>query len=92
MEICCKTQFFKVLSSIFRLEGVFRVTKAAWGCLYVSGTNWKKYPLNPGNFPVLALFFHLSFPKIWLTHPHKNYIFEIIKDRAIISQSVAILV
>ena len=44
-----------------------------------------------GIFPVLALYFHLSLPKIWLTHRHKNYIFETIKDRAIISQSLAIL-
>ena len=41
------------------------------------------------NFPVLAQFFHLSLPKIGLSHPHKNYIFEIIKDRAIISQILA---
>ena len=44
-----------------------------------------------GNFSVLALFFHLSLRKIWLTHPHKNYIFVTIKDRAIISQSLALL-
>ena len=44
-----------------------------------------------GNFPVLALFFHLSLPKLWLTHSHKNYIFEAIKHRAIISQTLAIL-
>ena len=43
------------------------------------------------NFPVLALFFHLFLPKFGLAHPHKNYIFETIKDRAIISQSLAIL-
>ena len=48
-------------------------------------------PGKLGNFPVLAPFFHLSLPKIWLTHPNKNYIFETIKDRAIISQSLAIL-
>ena len=48
-------------------------------------------PGKLGNFPVLALFFHLSLPKIWLTHPNTNYIFETIKDRAIISQSLAIL-
>ena len=48
-------------------------------------------PGRLGNFSVLALFFHLSLPKIRLTHPHKNYIFEPIKDKAIISRSFAIL-
>ena len=51
--------------------------------LYVSRTNWKDYPSDPkevGNFTVLALFFHLHL-----------YICETIKDRAIISQSLAIL-
>ena len=49
-------------------------------------------PGRLGNFSVLALFLHLSLSKIWLTQPHKSYIFETIKDRAIISQSLAILV
>ena len=48
-------------------------------------------PGKLGNFPVLALFLHLSLPKIWLTHPNRNYIFEPIKDRTIILQSFAIL-
>ena len=48
-------------------------------------------PGKLGNFLVLALFFHLSLPKIWLSHPNKNYIFETIKDRDIISQSLAFL-
>ena len=54
----------------------------------------KIIPQIPGkldNFPVLALFFQLSLPKIWLIHPDKNYIFETVKDRAIISQRLAIL-
>ena len=44
-----------------------------------------------GNFVVLALFFHLSLPKFWLTGPHKNYTFETIENRAISSKSLAIL-
>ena len=48
-------------------------------------------PEKLGNFLVLAIFIHVSLPKIWLTHPNKNYIFETVKDRAIISQSLAIL-
>ena len=51
-----------------------------------------KIPLqSPGKlniFPVLSLFFHLSLPKFWQAHPHKNYIFKINKDRSITSQSL----
>ena len=50
-----------------------------------------KTPEKSGNFPVLALFLQLSLPNIWLTNPHKNYVFVINKDRAIISQSLVIL-
>ena len=48
-------------------------------------------PGKLGNFPVLALFLHLSLPKIWFTHSNKNYIFETNKDRAIISQRLGLL-
>ena len=34
-------------------------------------------------FPVLTLLFRLSLPKIWLSHPHKNFIFEMSNNRAI---------
>ena len=46
---------------------------------------------NPGKlsiFPVLSLFFHLSFPKIWQAYSHKNFIFDINKGRSITSQSL----
>ena len=58
------------------------------------GQNGKITPQAPGglnNYPVLVLSLNLSVPKIGLAHPHKNYIFETIKDRAIIPQSFAIL-
>ena len=90
-----QTDFFKVFFALFLdLRGVFQVTKVTWGCLYVSGTNRKITPQNQsnsGNFPVLDLIFHLPFPKIWYTYPNKNYIFETINDKAITSQSFAIL-
>ena len=34
-------------------------------------------------FPVLTLLFHPSFPKIWLSHLNKNYIFEISDNKTI---------
>ena len=43
-----------------------------WGCSYHSRTNGRNSPPKPWeikNFLVLSLFFHLSFPKIWHTHP-----------------------
>ena len=33
-------------------------------------------PWKNDSFPVLTLFYYLSLPKLWLSHPHKNYIFE----------------
>ena len=35
------------------------------------------------SFPDLTLLFHPPLPKIWLSHLHKNYIFEISNNRAI---------
>ena len=34
-------------------------------------------------FRVLGILFHLSLPKIWNSHPHKNYIFEMSNRRVI---------
>ena len=45
-------------------------------------------PVRLSIFPVLSLALNLSLPKIWQAHLHKNYIFKINKDRAIISQSL----
>ena len=39
-------------------------------------------------FSPLALLFHLSLPKIWHTHPLRNYFFEKYKNRTIITQRV----
>ena len=68
--------------------GVFQNTNVEWR------GQIGKNPQIPGkldSFPVLALFFHLSLSRILLTNPNKNYIRETIKNRAIISQSFAIL-
>ena len=86
---------FESFCSIFRLDGgISRHKGNMEGACMFQGQIGKITPQTLGrlgNFPVLDLFFHLSLPKIWFTHPHKNYIFETIKDRAIISQSLAIL-
>ena len=34
-------------------------------------------------FPVLTLLLRPSLPKIWLSHQHKNYTFEMSNNRAI---------
>ena len=51
-----------------------------------------KIPLqSPGKlsiFPVLALFLHLSLPKIWHANPQEHFILEIYKDRSVSSQSL----
>ena len=36
-----------------------------------------------GLFSVVTLLFRLSLPKIWLSHPHKNNIFEMSDNRVI---------
>ena len=44
------------------------------------------FPAIPGKmtvFLVLSLLFHPSLPKIWPSHPNKNYIFEISDNRTI---------
>ena len=54
---------------------------------YPSREKLKQLPLilmEKGQFfPVLTLLFHLSCPKIWLSHPNKSYIFEMSNNRAI---------
>ena len=68
--------------------GVFQDTNVEWRGQI--GKITPKIPGKSGNFPFLALFFHLSLPRIWLTHPNKNYIFETIMDKAFISQRLKI--
>ena len=42
-------------------------------------------------FPLLTLLFHLSLSKICLSHPNKNYIFEMNNNRAIHWESFIML-
>ena len=47
--------------------------------------NWNNSPDIRGKmtiFPVLTLLFQPFLPKIWHSHPNKNYIFEISNNRA----------
>ena len=83
MEICCRTLFFEVFCSIFRLEEAFRGTKVAGRVPVYFKDKLENYPTNPveiGQFSSFRLIIHFSLPKIWITHPHKNYIFLTIKD------------
>ena len=47
------------------------------------GTTDPDFPGKMTGFPVLTLLFHLCLPKIWHSHLHKNYIFEMRNNRAI---------
>ena len=47
------------------------------------GTIVPDFPGKITVFSVLTPLFRLPLSKIWLSHPHKNYIFEIINNRAI---------
>ena len=64
------------------------------GLLSSQGKIGKIDPDFPGKmivFPVLTVLFHLSLPKIWLSHPHKNYISEMSNNRAICWKSIIML-
>ena len=43
------------------------------------------------SFLLLTLLFHVSLPKIWFSHPNKNYIFEMRNNRAICWKSFIML-
>ena len=47
------------------------------------GTTDTDFPGKMTFFTVLTLLFRLFLPKIGLSHPHKNYIFEMSNNRAI---------
>ena len=56
------------------------------GFLSFQGKTETIAPDFPGKrtvYPVLTLLFHLPLPKIWLSHPNKNYIFGMNNNRAI---------
>ena len=62
-----------------------------WRRSYHSGTDGKIPLQSPGKFsifPVLAQFFHLSFPKISHGQPNKNFIHEFNKGKSVSSQSL----
>ena len=65
------------------------------GLLIFQGKIRKIVPDFPGKndsfFPVLTLLFHLSLPKIQLSHLHKNYLSEMSNNRAICWKSFIML-
>ena len=69
---------FKSFCYIFRLEGLFQDTKVEWIVPVCFRDKLEKLPLKPREDWVFSSFspiFLLFLPTIWLTHPHKNYIF-----------------
>ena len=57
-----------------------------WGLLSFQGKIGTIAPDFPGKmtvFLVFTLLFHMSLPKLWLSHPHKNYIFEMSNNKVI---------
>ena len=64
------------------------------GGFYPSRAKLEQLPLismENDSFLVLTLFVRLSFLKIWLSHPHKNYIFKMSNNRAICLKSSIML-
>ena len=55
------------------------------------GTIVSDFPGKMTFFPVLTLLFNLSLPKIWLSYPHKKYIFEMSNNTAIRKKSFIML-
>ena len=94
IERMFKNLFKNIVFLVFWLNS--RVKEDIWGqngkmegALTIQGQTVKIPLQSPGKlsiFPVLSLFFHLSLPKIWRAHPHKSYLFKIMKDRSITSQ------
>ena len=74
-EICPKIQFFNFFGAFLALRGVNSVGKGVKCCVLMCQGQPGKLPcLSPDKMiilPHLALFFHLSLPKIWHSHPLK---------------------
>ena len=69
-DICQKNTVFKIFWCFLSFEGGggFSQKRCKIVCSDVSGTTWKS-PEKMTIFPHLALFFHLSLPKMWQFHP-----------------------
>ena len=81
-EICQKIQFFNFLVQFFNF----------FLCVRMCQGQPRKIPCLSDEkmtaFPHLALFFHLSLPKMWHFHPLQNHVFEKYKNTTIITQNV----
>ncbi len=90
-----KNIVFPSFYSSFRLDGGnMSQNDEKGGVLMFQGQIGKIVPESPGKsgvFHVLALFFHLSLPKIWQSRAHENYIFKMNKDRSIVSKNFKLL-
>ena len=83
----CPNFFFNFFGAFCDLRGgEFGEKRSKIECSNVSGATWKSPCLSPGKMTIfahLALFFHLSFQKIWDFYPLQNYFLEKYKNRAI---------
>ena len=86
---CCNwnLKFFQVL--YFIQSKALTLLLPRWckkGASILSGQNWNNYfsfPFKNDSFPVFTLLSHLFLPKIWCSHPYKNYIFGMSYNRVI---------
>ena len=86
MKIWGSVKNVKIIG-VFYLSGTFKKRKGNLGqecvkrgLLFFHGKTGKiasDFPMKNDSFPVLALLFHLSLPKIWHSHLHKIYIFRL---------------
>ena len=87
LKKCHNYRFFDIFLDIFhKMKENLGQECVKKGLLSFQGKNWNNFPDIPGKmtvFSVLTLLFHPFLPKIWLSHLHKNYIFEISNNSAI---------
>ena len=79
----CFDIFLEILHKMKMNLGQESVKRGFYPSRAKIGTIYHDIPEKMTVFLVLTLFFHPSLPKIWLSHLHEIYIFEISNNRAI---------
>ena len=92
---CQNYRSFDIFMDILhKIKGTLGQERVKRGLLFFPGKNWNEFPCYPWKTESFSSFdpiFHPSLPKIWLSHPSKNYIFVISDNRAIHYKSFIIL-